>query len=73
MTLVTDFNVDTGEIPSFKLVETDSVYSFLDINPLSKGHALVIPKCTSSFQLAILSCAESEGHPLAFRPRGEAA
>ncbi|KAI0727169.1 HIT-like protein [Fomitopsis betulina] len=33
-----------GEIPSFKLVETDSVYSFLDINPLSKGHALVIPK-----------------------------
>lgn len=37
-----------GEIPSFKLVETDTVYSFLDINPLSKGHALVIPKCTST-------------------------
>ncbi|GAA6030440.1 hypothetical protein JCM8097_009109 [Rhodosporidiobolus ruineniae] len=33
-----------GDIPSFKLVETDTVYSFLDIGPLSKGHALVIPK-----------------------------
>ncbi|KAF8585013.1 HIT-like protein, partial [Ramaria rubella] len=33
-----------GEIPSFKLVETDLSYSFLDIGPLSKGHALVIPK-----------------------------
>ncbi|KZT69585.1 HIT-like protein [Daedalea quercina L-15889] len=33
-----------GEIPSFKLVETESTYSFLDINPLAKGHALVIPK-----------------------------
>ncbi|KAN0088058.1 HIT-like domain containing protein [Tylopilus felleus] len=33
-----------GEIPSFKLVETGLSYAFLDINPLSKGHALVIPK-----------------------------
>ncbi|KAI0738894.1 HIT-like protein [Daedaleopsis nitida] len=33
-----------GEIPSFKLVETDKVFSFLDIGPLSKGHALIIPK-----------------------------
>ncbi|TDL19681.1 putative HNT1-adenosine 5`-monophosphoramidase [Rickenella mellea] len=33
-----------GDIPSFKLIETDLSYSFLDINPLSKGHALVIPK-----------------------------
>ncbi|KIJ58019.1 hypothetical protein HYDPIDRAFT_120085 [Hydnomerulius pinastri MD-312] len=33
-----------GEIPSFKLVETELSYSFLDIGPLSKGHALVIPK-----------------------------
>jgi diadenosine tetraphosphate (Ap4A) HIT family hydrolase len=36
-----------GEIPSFKLIETDLSFSFLDIGPLSKGHALVIPKhCT---------------------------
>ncbi|KAG0233484.1 Adenosine 5'-monophosphoramidase [Actinomortierella wolfii] len=33
-----------GKIPSYKLVETDKSYSFLDIGPLSKGHALVIPK-----------------------------
>jgi len=33
-----------GEIPSFKLVETDLSFAFLDIGPLSKGHALVVPK-----------------------------
>ncbi|KAF7365628.1 HIT domain-containing protein [Mycena venus] len=33
-----------GEIPSFKLVETELSFSFLDIGPLSRGHALVIPK-----------------------------
>ncbi|KAI6117102.1 HIT-like domain-containing protein [Pisolithus croceorrhizus] len=33
-----------GDIPSFKLVETDLSFSFLDIGPLSKGHALIIPK-----------------------------
>ncbi|KAI0823958.1 HIT-like protein [Trametes gibbosa] len=33
-----------GEIPSFKLIETEKVLSFLDIGPLSKGHALIIPK-----------------------------
>ncbi|RPA98867.1 HIT-like protein [Choiromyces venosus 120613-1] len=33
-----------GEIPSFKLLETEKVFAFLDINPLSRGHALLIPK-----------------------------
>jgi len=33
-----------GDIPSFKLFENDKVFAFLDIQPLSKGHALVIPK-----------------------------
>ncbi|CAI6095421.1 unnamed protein product [Clonostachys chloroleuca] len=33
-----------GEIPSFKLFESDKTFAFLDIGPLSKGHALVIPK-----------------------------
>ncbi|KAG7795926.1 hypothetical protein KL929_003688 [Ogataea haglerorum] len=33
-----------GEIPSFKLLETKYSYSFLDIQPISKGHVLVIPK-----------------------------
>lgn len=34
-----------ADIPSLKLIETDLSYSFLDIGPLSRGHALVIPKC----------------------------
>ncbi|EGO55098.1 hit family protein 1 [Neurospora tetrasperma FGSC 2508] len=33
-----------GEIPCFKLVETEKTLAFLDIQPLSRGHALVIPK-----------------------------
>ncbi|KAI1760925.1 HIT domain protein [Hypoxylon sp. FL1150] len=33
-----------GEIPCFKLTENNNALAFLDINPLSKGHALVIPK-----------------------------
>lgn len=33
-----------GEIPSFKVAETEEFYAFLDINPLAKGHTLVIPK-----------------------------
>lgn len=33
-----------GEIPSYKVAETDRFYAFLDINPLTKGHTLVIPK-----------------------------
>lgn len=33
-----------GEIPSFKVAENEEFYAFLDINPLAKGHILVIPK-----------------------------
>ena len=33
-----------GEIPSYKVAETDEFYAFLDINPNSKGHTLCIPK-----------------------------
>ena len=33
-----------GEIPSYKVAENDEFYAFLDINPLVKGHTLVIPK-----------------------------
>ena len=33
-----------GEIPSAKVLETDKVLAFLDINPVSKGHTLAIPK-----------------------------
>ena len=33
-----------GEIPSYKIAEDDNFYAFLDINPLTKGHTLVVPK-----------------------------
>lgn len=33
-----------GEIPSYKVAENDKFYAFLDINPLVKGHTLVISK-----------------------------
>jgi histidine triad (HIT) family protein len=33
-----------GEIPCYKLAENETCFSFLDIKPLAKGHALVIPK-----------------------------
>jgi len=33
-----------GEIPCYKVAEDDDFLAFLDINPLAKGHTLVIPK-----------------------------
>jgi len=36
--------IAVGEIPSYKCAESDKFYAFLDINPLVKGHTLVIPR-----------------------------
>ena len=33
-----------GEIPSYKIMENNSLYVFMDINPNSNGHMLIIPK-----------------------------
>ena len=33
-----------GDIPSYKVAEDDNFYAFLDINPVAKGHTLVVPK-----------------------------
>lgn len=33
-----------GEIPSYKIAEDQNHFAFLDINPLAKGHTLVVPK-----------------------------
>lgn len=33
-----------GEIPCYKIAENDQFFAFLDINPLSNGHTLVVPK-----------------------------
>lgn len=33
-----------GEIPCYKIAESDTHFAFLDINPIAEGHTLVIPK-----------------------------
>ncbi|MFI3305423.1 MAG: HIT family protein [Rikenellaceae bacterium] len=38
-----------GEIPCYKVGEEGEFFSFLDINPLTKGHTLVIPKCETDY------------------------
>mgnify|MGYP002520995437 CR=1 FL=1 len=39
--------IAAGEIPSFKIYEDDLVLAYLDINPFTEGHTLVIPKVHS--------------------------
>ena len=36
--------IAAGEIPSYKCAESDKFYAFLDINPVVKGHTLVVPR-----------------------------
>lgn len=36
--------IAAGQIPSYKVAEDERFYAFLDINPLVKGHTLVIPR-----------------------------
>lgn len=36
--------IAAGDIPSYKVAESDDFYAFLDISPLAKGHTLVIPR-----------------------------
>ena len=36
--------IAAGEIPSYKVAADDKHYAFLDINPVAKGHVLVIPR-----------------------------
>lgn len=42
MTIFT--RIINGEIPSYKVAENEHFYAFLDINPLQRGHTLVVPK-----------------------------
>jgi len=43
----------SGEVPSYKIYEDDNVFAFLDINPISIGHTLVIPKIKSRNMLDV--------------------
>lgn len=36
--------IAAGEIPSYKCAENDQFYAFLDIDPVTKGHTLVVPR-----------------------------
>ena len=36
--------IASGEIPSYKIAENERFFAFLDINPITPGHVLVIPK-----------------------------
>ena len=38
-----------GDIPSYKVAEDEGNYAFLDINPLAKGHTLVVPKIETDY------------------------
>lgn len=38
-----------GEIPCYKIAENENYFAFLDINPLVKGHTLVVPKIETDY------------------------
>jgi len=38
-----------GEIPCYKIAEDERYFAFLDINPMTKGHTLVIPKVEEDY------------------------
>ncbi|MBP1675533.1 MAG: histidine triad protein [Bacteroidetes bacterium] len=38
-----------GEIPCYKVAEDENYFAFLDINPLTKGHTLVVPKVEEDY------------------------
>lgn len=38
-----------GEIPCYKIAEDQHFFAFLDINPLSEGHTLVVPKVETDY------------------------
>ena len=38
-----------GEIPCYKVAEDENYFAFLDINPLTKGHTLVVPKMEEDY------------------------
>lgn len=38
-----------GQIPSYKIAENEFCFAFLDINPLTKGHTLAVPKIETDY------------------------
>ena len=44
-----------GDIPCYKIAEAEDYFAFLDINPLTKGHTLVIPKKETDYIFTVVS------------------
>ena len=42
-----------GDIPCYKIAEDDRFFAFLDINPVAKGHTLVVPKVENDYIFAM--------------------
>lgn len=42
-----------GEIPCYKIAENEAFFAFLDINPLAKGHTLVVPKRETDYLFSL--------------------
>ena len=42
-----------GEIPCYKIAENDKFFVFMDINPVAKGHTLVVPKWENDYIFAL--------------------
>lgn len=53
--------IANGEIPSYRVAENEDYYAFLDINPMTEGHTLVIPKKVEKDYIFDLSAAEYAG------------
>ncbi|MBR5703684.1 MAG: HIT family protein [Bacteroidales bacterium] len=53
--------IANGEIPSYKVAESEDFYAFLDISPLAEGHTLVIPKKVEDDYIFHLEPAVYEG------------
>ena len=60
--------IAAGEIPSFKVAESEDYYAFLDINPMAPGHTLVIPRNVEDDYIFNLS--KDVRGPMGFRPEG---
>ena len=53
--------IASGEIPSYKVAESEDFYAFLDISPLTPGHTLVIPRKVEDDYIFSLEPATYEG------------
>ena len=54
--------IAAGEIPSYKCAESEKFYAFLDINPVTKGHTLVIPRKEVDYILSLIHISEPTRH-----------